>query len=351
MSKSTAISTLPKALSRMPAPLKKALKELDIDGELAPDGMDAEACFQQAVKGVQSSFVRVVYAGWWFRRAKALANGERAWIDARAAEIGVGKSAIYDAMRLSECADNLDPKAFQRYTQIEYSKVTHCLRQFLPEEMNALANGDTVHGITFDELATDSRREIETKIREAENADLARKLKKTERDKIDLAEQLKTSQYKIRQLMDSQIDPSLAMFPDDIHKVRLESAALAERALLSVEGLNALYIEHSQLWPLMKGDAKQEGYWFLGAGAIYFQLRGILAEGDALLRSLEAELPEEAIGRAEFKHIFTAEEAINAAKDREMILNAHSADKARREQNRKGGKVRPRASTKKKGKA
>lgn len=173
MKSSTALAPVPKELTKLPSPLKAALKRLEIDVEVSADGLSAEECFQQALKGVQSSFVRMVYAGWWFRRAKALAVGDRAWVETRAAQLGVGKDAIYDAMALSERSDALSSEAFERYAQLEYTKVSRCLRKFTPEDLNSLAAGEEVKGLTFDDLREKPVREIVEMVRQATDTQIA----------------------------------------------------------------------------------------------------------------------------------------------------------------------------------
>ena len=171
--------------------------------------------------------------------------------------------------------------------------------------------------------------------------EMRRQLKKLEADKENLKAQLKSKDTQIRRLNQSKYDGATQPYPEHIAAARCDSFALSEKARLCLDDLSQLHADHMDLIN-RAGDPRGIEYWDVGAIAIYHNTRAVVAQAVALMKKLEAELPENIRDDFTAEHFYSDEEILKVKRDHALIVQLHKHDAIVRENNRKVGPGRPR---------
>jgi hypothetical protein len=179
--------------------------------------------------------------------------------------------------------------------------------------------------------------------------EMRRKLKALEGQKATLEARLELKDRELRQERERRVERSQP-YPEFVMVARGESNALAEKARLCLDDLGQIHADHMALHALNRGDQRAVEYWEAAAAAIYFNTRAVVAQAVALIRKLEAELPETVTGEVAGAYLYDEASIAQAALDREVLTQLHAHEKALRQQGQEAGRQRksgrPRKGTK-----
>lgn len=298
-----------------------------------------EGWLQEGVKAMQRSTAGVIYAGWCFRRAKDEAGGGRAWVDARAAEIGFSKAVIYDCMSLSARAETWPPEAIPRLLQIEPSKLIRALRGWEPAQMEQLARGEEVYGVTLDLVRELGVRELVERIKAH--------APETQRLQAELAhERVLRQNAEMRLELQSRLAEGAPRpdWPEPVLMVREEAVALAEKACLAIDDLR------------LQAEYCMTDHGFVGCGhaavsaavaCLYLNVRAVAAKASQLAHQIAEFYPEE----VDESHlpVLTQFELQHAIERRQWLVDEHRLEKQLRADRRAAQQPRRRGRPRKTG--
>lgn len=270
------------------AALPDRLQALTAATELPPadlGAMDADALFQLGVKAFQSSTVRMAYAGHCWALAKERAGGGRSWIEARAAEAGIGRQHIYNAIEVLAQLVRAPDGLVQPVGQLDYTKVL-LLKKLDDNELEDLAErGETDSGVTLDDIMNRPRRELEKLLTQATHAERhARKKLEVARRHI---EQLDAQITAMRERDDWQ-----GALPLSVTEAREDGVACGEFVHECLVRMESLYRTMLVRGDLSEEETLREAQLRAGLIPLHTAVLGVAAGATALLRAMQEQVGE-----------------------------------------------------------
>lgn len=241
--------------------------------------------------------------------------------------------SVYNAIGQLSGPDRVQPAA-----QMDFSKLVE-LASWQPEELEAFTKGEVVHGMTLDEAASMSKRELIAREKDWSQRALAadehiadlerdRAKQKTRIETLE-AERLRLSRDRSRVLAEEDLPPFAL-------EARQESIALTDTMGFCLDNLQAV-IETNLLGEIKHPEAAR--WQPIAAGTAYHALAAIHARAGLLLKRLNAEFGDEITG-TNLAHALSPAEVSLALSGREQLLAAHKAAaktrEAKRENNQPG---------------
>ncbi len=324
-----------------PSWLSHIMQQMDEAAPEAPSN-DPAAYFQAFLRHMQKGAAHAALAGWNLAQAHDL--GGRPFIVDEARRIGAHPSTLYNYKGVYEVLEQAAQAGggalVNALLQIDQTKLL-VLRRLPAPEFASLVEGEEVHGITLDALPSLSYRDLQERIRDAERSDARKEFEEELNRTKHLLEQSEMELLDLRRQQSTQREPS--PWPSIVAEVRMESAALAEQALLAIDELHRLLERWIQQQP--DSDAEYRG----GAGALWAQLRAVTARANRVMGEAAERLePDVVEGDDTILIPFSNAEVVQAMTTREVLLSQHRAQSAARADIRAGaepvrrGRGRPR---------
>lgn len=282
----SSVQRLDKSLAMLPAALgeylEQALGSLEI-GLLDASAEDAWAATQRCL---------AMEAAGKILAGRALTH-LRDTLDKRAfsaglAERGISRSSAYYAIDVYEMFAALpDGPSVHALAQIGATKAM-AFRKWAPEQISALAHGEEVNGLTLDQAADLSSRELETLTRQVLQKDAAIGRLESERTRLETElRRLREDARKTRSLQ------ALEDLPPFAREAREEAMVLSEQIMLAVELLEDV----AGRCLLAEVDHPERLRWQPAAAATMVHAVGApLARAAHLLRRLQQAFPTETAG-------------------------------------------------------
>lgn len=241
--------------------------------------LGADELFDLGVRAFQSSLARMAYAGFCWQAAKEKSGGGRTWVDARAAECGIGKSHVYNAITVYAQLLRVPEPLVQTVWTSDYTKVL-LLKKLDDDELTELAErGETLSGVKLEDIEDLSVRELDKLLTRASHAErhLANKLnaanKHIEEANAEIAELRAHLEW------DGQL-------PGSVRQARADGPALSQIALDAVTTIDALFTAVVAGTDLHADEARRYGELRSALAPLYVSLHAITAQAVAVERHM-----------------------------------------------------------------
>ena len=304
--------------------------------------LPAQQRVKHATAGMKMQLAGALYTGYALRSLKAeLPHGEYM---AATSEIGIPDRTARRYIQLVGLFEGLKSSKWPALADLELTKIYE-LMSWETAEIDQLCDGEEVNGVTLERAQELSTRQLSLAIKDAQEADVHKRLIKLEQEKNNLTARLQDKDNRIRELRRSRGETPAHSFPDFVTTTRAEANAAAEKVGLCLDDMTALQAELIRLWPLQRNDERLREYWHIAASAVYYQSRAMVAQATALLMRLEAELPESVTGELVGEYLYSEAEVRQVIADRNLIIQLHNHEKICRENGRhqaRGRRGRPR---------
>lgn len=266
---------------------------------------NAEHAFDLAVDELNRAQMHYAQAGFYFLFAKeGMDHGEFGGYLERH---GIGRRAAQESMQIAYMLQRLPESAATKVVGLPKKKAL-ALARMEPEQVELLIEADE-----HDEIARMTRRDIEA---------FARR-ESTRRDTVE-----KENETLRNQLSNRVEVPQTAAWPEWVTELRATSAALSEKAMLSLDDLQRL--QH-HLDGRLDLDAEQATETAIAATSLYHQANAIYARAGQVLAAFDETLGAHVEQDESRLPIATAEELKRRLMAREIINAEHDAERAARE--------------------
>lgn len=293
MTKKTALvpstSAAPVRQIDMPKALQGYLERMQPAALLTP-ATEAEA-WDMAARALHISAAGAIAAGFQFKRLRAQlpAGGFSAGL----AERQIPRSTAYDAIEAFDLFSSFpEIELSERFGQLGLSRV-RCLGELSLEEFSALAAGQEVRGITYDQAAGMSVRDLDAHLCEWKR-EHDEELRRTQSDldrasaRADLAE-AQLDQAKADLANRAKLDA----LPDWYRVAQAESPALTEGMAIYLADL--VRVIHGHILSAPRKTANDKSLARMAASRSYLGLAGVVAEAQLAMQELLDSFGAEAI--------------------------------------------------------
>jgi hypothetical protein len=268
----------------MPKALQQYLAQLDV-AELLTTADETRA-WEVVSRGMEMSAAGTIIAGHQLRRLRStLAAGRFA---AELAERRIARQSAYDAIKTYELFASMEEiGAVRALGQLGLTKA-RALENWSEEEVNALASGEEVRGLTFDTAAEMSTRDLEThlKIWKRENDEvLAAATSETARLRAK-AEQTEIKLHTAEQAL--KFRDQHAVQPPWFKALKVEAAMVSETLDHALEQLEPL-TQSNLFAPGLPKD--QAAFREQAAGCLFHALTATVMRSRALLARIATGFP------------------------------------------------------------
>lgn len=283
---SNSITPAPTSSLAMPASvsdyLQQALGTLDLELATA----SADQAWSAAQRGLQLETAGKILAGRALIHLRETL--EKREFSAGLADRGIARSTAYDSIEVYNLFAALpDGTSVRALGQIGATKVM-AFRQWAHDDLAALAQGEEVHGLTLDQVADLSAREVQALVKQAEQKDAA--IGRLESEKTKLETELRRLREDARKTRSLQ---ALEDLPPFAREAREEAMVLSEQIMLAVELLEDV----AGRCLLAEVDHPERLRWQPAAAATMVHAVGApLARAAHLLRRLQQAFPTETAG-------------------------------------------------------
>jgi len=270
-------------------------------------------------KSVQKDMVENSFGFGLLLMKKYIGDGMfNAWLEKK----GLGKRSAQEAMKVTEMLCKLSDVNARRVARLPKGK------------QNALA---TAPFIMLEDLLDND--EITDEMSREQMRDIIRLEKKA----ADLATKLDTAIQKQNELKDQLNNKQpTSRFPEFVDNLRHESASQSYRIDLCVDDMQAMFNELvAQEGSLKSSDVEGDRNMRVAYTSLYHNLNGAIGRAYTLLSEMRGQLDESITGTLTDNDIlFKKDEALIAAKNRNLLLLEHQHEKLLRENNRNSKKPR-----------
>lgn len=329
-------NALPAHLQEPPAWLVKLLKA--VDGSASPVDQNAASpvkqnprhLVQRAIACAQISGIKFAEGGYYLLVARELEGGGKRWLQQIAADptINVSVSTLERQIRLFNRLDEVgEEDAIRRIATLSYSIIDGPLRSLGADGLRRLAHGEEVSGLTWDEVCSTSRRELERHMKERLLAESER-VREAEQKADALARRLDKTNAELERYRQQEIQ--LGKLPPSVRHARVEGGGMAMTFNEMFSHLTELANDVFQGSDLHADHRKRQQQLTLAIDSLAIVARGAAAQAALLLQHLEDKAPGVISDSEEALPIMDRPEALAAYhRFRSMLANAdYSLDTA-----------------------
>lgn len=303
--------------------LPQALASLDA---ATPDELIAAAA-----QGLQMELVGRLQAGLALRRLKA-AVPHGSYLGALA-ERGIHERTARRCVDLAALALRTPAGAWQALANLSASKLA-LLQDWSGEELEQLAGGAPVHGITLDQARALPAPELRDTLNEhAEAARALRvELQRRERDLAETRADLEIALHSAEVLRERLHGRPLSRLPNSVVRARMEGGAVAEAALGALDDLAVLIEELAAATDLDADPLKAAAQRGAAAANLVLNLRAVAARAEQLVQRMHGVFGEDDLPASPAATPpLDPEEIERILAAREALLTTRRADAAGRE--------------------
>lgn len=315
----------------MPNALRQYLEQLEV-GNLLADADEARA-WDIVIRGLEMSAAGHIIAGHQLKRLRAeLPAGKFA---AELAERQIARRTAYEAIQVYDAFASMpEISCVRTCAQLGFKK-TLALCDLTPDEFTALANGDEVRGLTYEQATEMSVRDLDTHLKEwkRQHDDEVAGLRSQLAADAERLRAVTLENRVLRNRLEGRPDPSAT--PPWATTMRMEAAVLTEHLRISLHELR----EHTREILIEKAgvalpEDPQGSRRAALAANVFCQLQAVMAETQALLQPLLEHYPEAAAGLPGPLAWMEPEEVEQFTAARQMLLQEHQSQAKSREAQR-----------------